>query len=84
MTTPVLLVAIGKKWFGTARIPRTDVIDRLYRECARIIAEPEVRQRLIDLGNEPVGNTPEQFAADIKAEAPRWKEIADKAAIRLE
>jgi tripartite-type tricarboxylate transporter receptor subunit TctC len=36
------------------------------------------------LGNEPVGNTPEQFAADIKAEAPRWKEIADKAAIRLE
>jgi tripartite-type tricarboxylate transporter receptor subunit TctC len=62
----------------------SDVVDRLYRECARIIAEPGVRERLIALGNEPIGNTPDQFAAEIKAEAPRWKEIADKAAIRLE
>jgi len=62
----------------------SDVIDRLYRECARIVADSEVRERLIAMGNEPVGNTPAEFAAEIKAEAPRWKEIADKAGIRLD
>jgi len=60
------------------------VVDRLYRECARIIAQPEMHQKIIALGNEPVGNTPEEFAAEIRQEAPRWKEIAAKAGIRLD
>jgi len=61
-----------------------EIIDRLYRECARIIAQPDVRERIIAVGNEPVGNTPEQFAQEIRNDAPRWKEIADKARIRVD
>jgi tripartite-type tricarboxylate transporter receptor subunit TctC len=59
-----------------------EVVDRLYRESVRILQLPEVRERLIAMGNEPVGNTPEQFAAEIKADVPRWKEIAARAGIQ--
>jgi tripartite-type tricarboxylate transporter receptor subunit TctC len=36
------------------------------------------------MGNEPVGNTPEQFASELKADMPRWKAIATQAGIRLD
>ena len=61
-----------------------EIVDRLYRECARILQLPEVREKLLLMGNEPVGNTPEQFAAEIKADLPRWKAIATRAGIRAE
>ena len=61
-----------------------EIVERIYRECARIIAQPEVRERIIALGNEPVGNTPEEFAKELAADAPRWREIAAKAGIRVE
>lgn len=61
-----------------------EIIERIYRECARIIAQPEVREKIIALGNEPAGNTPEEFAKELRADAPRWKEIADRAGIRVE
>lgn len=61
-----------------------EVIDRIYRELARILQQSEVREKILALGNEPVGNTPEQFAAEIRADVPRWKEVAAKAGIRAE
>jgi tripartite-type tricarboxylate transporter receptor subunit TctC len=61
-----------------------EIVDRIYRECARILASPEVREKLLSLGNEPVGNSPEEFATEIRTEAPRWKAIAEQAAIRLD
>ena len=73
-------------WTGLlapAGTPR-EIVDRVYRECARIIAQPEVRDKLVALGNEPVGNTPEEFAAEIRTEMPRWKDIAIKAGIRAD
>jgi tripartite-type tricarboxylate transporter receptor subunit TctC len=61
-----------------------EIVDRLYRECARILELPEVRKKLLAMGNDPVGSTPEQFAAQIKADRLRWKEIATRANIRAE
>jgi tripartite-type tricarboxylate transporter receptor subunit TctC len=58
-----------------------EIVARLYLECTRILQLPEVREKLLIMGNEPVGNTPEQFAAEIKADVPRWKEIATRAGI---
>jgi tripartite-type tricarboxylate transporter receptor subunit TctC len=43
-----------------------------------------VREKILAMGNEPVGNTPEQFAAEIRSDVPRWKEVANKAGIRAE
>ena len=43
-----------------------------------------VRQRFETLGIEPVGNTPEQFAAEIKADMARWKEVVERANIKVD
>jgi tripartite-type tricarboxylate transporter receptor subunit TctC len=61
-----------------------EVVDRIYREVARILQQSDVREKILAMGNEPVGNTPEQFAAEIRADVPRWKEVASKAGIRAE
>ena len=61
-----------------------EIVDRLYREVARILQQSEVREKILAMGNDPIGNTPEQFAAEIRADVPRWKEVATKAGIRTE
>ena len=60
----------------------TDIIDRWYREVARIVAMPDVRGRLIALGFEPVVNTPEEFGAQIRFEAARWTRVIGEARIK--
>jgi tripartite-type tricarboxylate transporter receptor subunit TctC len=62
----------------------SEVVDRLYREVARILQQSEVREKILAMGNEPIGNTPEEFAAEIRADVPRWKEVATRAGIRTE
>lgn len=65
-------------WFGLlapAGTPRP-VIDRLHREIVNALALPDVRERLAGMGNEIVGNTPEQFAEQIVAEVAKWQKLA--------
>jgi tripartite-type tricarboxylate transporter receptor subunit TctC len=52
-----------------------EIIDKLQREIARIVALPEVMERLAAIGYTPVGNTPEEFAAQIKADVARWAKV---------
>jgi len=64
-------------WFGIfapGGIPK-DVAARLHEEFARALAQPDVREKMLNLGAEPVGNTPEQFAAYIKAEADKYARV---------
>lgn len=44
------------------------IIDRLRDAVVKVLAKPDVRQRLLDLGAEPVGSTPTEFSAQIKEE----------------
>jgi tripartite-type tricarboxylate transporter receptor subunit TctC len=44
---------------------------------------PEVRKKFDDLGLEPVGNTPAEFAAIIKKETPEWAKVIKDAGIKL-
>jgi tripartite-type tricarboxylate transporter receptor subunit TctC len=60
------------------------VIKRLHAETVEALKDATVRQRFETLGIEPVGNTPEQFAAEIKADMARWKEVVERAGIRME
>ena len=60
------------------------IIDLLYREIARIMAAPAVRARMLAIGFEPVVTTPEDFAARIRSEIPRWGKIIREANIRPE
>ena len=51
------------------------VVDKLFIEVQRVIALPEIKERLITLGAEPSGMSPEQFAAWIKTEIPAFAKI---------
>jgi len=50
----------------------------------KALQDPDVRQKMLDQGNEIAGGTPEQFAALIKAEAPRWGKVVKDAKIEPE
>lgn len=58
-----------------------DIVDAWYREIVRIVALPDVRERLAILGFDPVANTPAEFGAWIKTEVVRWAEVIRDAKI---
>lgn len=58
------------------------IIDRLQREIAKIVATPEVSERLRFLGLDPVANTPSEFGGWIKSELPRWAKVIENAKIQ--
>jgi len=60
------------------------VVARLAAETTRILALPDVKQRLTDAGVEPVGGTPEQFSAFITQEMGKWAKVAKEAGIQPE
>lgn len=73
-------------WVGLlapARTPRP-VIDRLQAEVAAVLQMPETRERYAVLGIEPVGNRPDEFAAQIRADLARWAPVVKQANIRIE
>jgi tripartite-type tricarboxylate transporter receptor subunit TctC len=49
---------------------------------AKALAMPELRERYISMGLEPVGNTPEEFGAQIRGDIARWAKIARMANVR--
>jgi tripartite-type tricarboxylate transporter receptor subunit TctC len=73
-------------WFGLVAPANTpkDIVNRLSRETARILKLPDVSARLADLGAEPVGGTPEQFSAHIKAEIAKWAKVIKDANVELQ
>ncbi|MDB5580774.1 MAG: transporter substrate-binding protein [Bradyrhizobium sp.] len=72
-------------WFGLAAPAGTskDVLDKLHAETAKALAMPEVRKKFDELGLEPVGNTPAEFAAIIRKETPEWAKVIKDAGIKL-
>ena len=56
---------------GTPR----EIIDRLQREIIRVLAMPEMHERLAALGFEPIGSSPEEFADRIRAEIEKWAKV---------
>jgi tripartite-type tricarboxylate transporter receptor subunit TctC len=66
-----------------AGTPR-EIVARLHAEIARALRAPDVRERLAADGAEPVGSSPEEFAAFIKSEIDKWARVASAAGIRAE
>ncbi len=65
------------------RTPKA-IVTRLHREVAAIVKKPEVREKLIALGFEPEGNTPAEFAAQIKSELAKWAKVIKTAGVKIE
>ena len=59
-----------------------DIVDLLYREIARIVARPDVKQRLAAIGFEPVASPPAEFGAQLKSEIARWSKVIQDAGIK--
>jgi hypothetical protein len=74
------------QWFGLlapAGTPQA-IIDRLQAETAKILETPAMKARLALEGAEPIGNTPAEFSALIKAEMAKWSQVAKAAGIKPE
>jgi tripartite-type tricarboxylate transporter receptor subunit TctC len=76
----------GENWFAfivPAGTPR-EVIATLHGEIVKIVALPDVKERLAALGFESVASTPEEFATRIKAELAKWAKVVRAANIKAE
>jgi tripartite-type tricarboxylate transporter receptor subunit TctC len=61
-----------------------EIIARLHREIANAFAQDDVKQRLAALGFDPIVNTPDEYAAYIKTEIPKWGKVVHAANVRIE
>jgi len=76
----------GGSWQGVvmpAGVPR-EMVTKTNEILARSLKTPEVRDRLLRIGALPSGNSPEEFAAFIKAEIAKWGKVAKAAGIHLD
>ena len=62
--------------------PPTEIVHRWHGDIVNIIALPDVRQRLMAMSFEPVGNSPEEFGALIEYEIPKWRTVIEGAKIK--
>ena len=69
--------------FGPAGMP-APVLSRLHAEVVKAVGDPEVRDRFRSLGATPVGSTPAELAAHVKAELSRWTRVIKAGKITLE
>ena len=60
------------------------ILDRLNAEITKIIAQPAVQKRLVDMGFIPVGNTREQFGAFLRAEYANWAKIVQESGAKVD
>jgi tripartite-type tricarboxylate transporter receptor subunit TctC len=61
-----------------------EIVERWQREVARIVALPEVNQRLTQLGFSPIANTPDAFGARLKLEFEKWGKVVRDAKLKIE
>ena len=73
-TVPGFEVALWNGFLAPAGTP-APAIARFAEETAAVLRNEEVRRRLAEQGSEPVGSTPAEFAAFIRAEIPKWTEM---------
>jgi tripartite-type tricarboxylate transporter receptor subunit TctC len=66
-----------------AGTPR-EIIMKLNAEMTKVVALPDVAERMTSVGTEPLSNTPEEFAALIRSEMVKWAKVAREANIRAE
>ena len=71
---PNVDLAIWVGAYAPAGTPRP-IVDRLQRELKAVISLPEVREKMVAQGQTPVGNTPEEFVANVKADLPKWEAL---------
>jgi tripartite-type tricarboxylate transporter receptor subunit TctC len=76
----------SSQWWGMFAPPQTpaEIIDRLNAEVTKILGDPELRARFANEGAEPVGGSPRDMAAYLKADVEKWGKVVKEAKIAPE
>jgi tripartite-type tricarboxylate transporter receptor subunit TctC len=69
--------------FAPAKTPEP-IVARMQKEVARVVHLPEVKQKLLDQGADPVGSSPEELDRVVKTELKSWAAVIRDAGIKLE
>ena len=69
--------------FAPAKTPQP-IVARMQKEVARVVQLPEIRQKLIEQGGDPVGGSAEELDRVVKAELKKWTEVIQAAKIKLD
>lgn len=69
--------------FTPARVAAV-IVKRLHEEVAQLVRKTDVKEKILGSGAEPVGNSPDEFAAAIRAEMTRWGKVIKEAGIRAD
>jgi tripartite-type tricarboxylate transporter receptor subunit TctC len=71
-------------WYGLVAPAGTpkETIRKLQQEIAKVMALPEIRDKMVAMGTDPVGSTPEEFGQYIKSETLKWGRIIREGNIR--
>ena len=73
-------------WYGLLAPAGTppEIIKRLHAEVVKAVGSAEVRERFQSFGSEPLGNSPDEFAAQIKSDIAKWAKVAKTANVRAD
>jgi tripartite-type tricarboxylate transporter receptor subunit TctC len=73
-------------WIGLVAPKGTpnDIVQKLNLEVGRALKDPEFARQISKVGIDPIGSTPDEFAAFLRREIPRWKEIVQDAGAKVE
>jgi tripartite-type tricarboxylate transporter receptor subunit TctC len=69
--------------FAPAGTPAA-IVKRLNTEIVKIINLPDVQEKLLTLGAEPVGNSTEEFTAFVKTEVVKWGDVVKKSGAKVD
>jgi tripartite-type tricarboxylate transporter receptor subunit TctC len=69
--------------FAPAGTPRA-IVAKLNADILKVLAMPDVRERMLSMGSTPVGGTPEEFGAFVKQEIARWGKVVRENNVRVE
>jgi tripartite-type tricarboxylate transporter receptor subunit TctC len=68
---------------GPAGLPGP-LVARLHEALVKILNQPEVRERIVADGSEPVGNTPDEFRRFMRADLDKWAKLVKESGAKLD
>ncbi|MGC2781605.1 MAG: tripartite tricarboxylate transporter substrate binding protein [Bradyrhizobium sp.] len=69
---------------GAPKNTPKEIIEKLNKQVNAILAEPDIKNRLVELGGEPLIQSPDQFGAQVVAETEKWKKVVEFAGLKVE
>ena len=68
---------------GPANLPGP-IVARLHEEFAKVLSQPEVRERIVADGSEPIGSTPGEFRQFMLADLAKWAKVVKQSGAKLD